>query len=73
MMLTVAACAGWIEHAAWTKGSDYLDTPVRHMPWYQQMLLDVWGVYFGCLITLGAAVRFGTVAYRQYKKHLKLL
>lgn len=64
--------AGWIEHAAWTKGGHYLDTPVTNMPWYQQMLLDVWGVYLGCIAALAAAVRFSTAAYRQYRKHLKI-
>ena len=63
--------ADWIEHAAWTKGSNYLDTPVRHQPWYQQMLLDVWVFIIGCLVALGTAYKFGMATYRQYRKHLK--
>ena len=37
-------CAGLVEHAAWTKGDGYLDTPLKNMPWYQQILVDVFAV-----------------------------
>lgn len=36
--------AGLVEHAAWTKGDGYLDTPLKNMPWYQQILVDVFAV-----------------------------
>lgn len=36
--------AGLVEHAAWTKGDAYLDSPLKNMPWYQQILVDVFAV-----------------------------
>lgn len=37
-------CAGLVEHAAWTKADAYLDQPLKNMPWYRQLLLDVFFV-----------------------------
>lgn len=64
--------AGWIEHAAWTRGSDYIDTPASQMYWAQQMLLDVAGIYIGLCILLILAGKFGMIAYQLRRKHLKV-
>ena len=60
--------AGLIEHAAWTKGDAYLDTPLKNMPWYQQTLLDVLTVSSAVAAMLGVVSLW---AYRWCSKHFR--
>lgn len=60
--------AGLVEHAAWTKGDMYLDKPMKNMPWYQQLLLDVFAVL--AVITVGLAV-MAVLVIKFWSKHMQ--
>ena len=69
----VCSCAGLIEHAAWTQGDAYLDTTLKNMPWYQQILLDVLAVSSAVTAVLGVvSLWMYRCCSRHFGKHVKV-
>ncbi|DBB08133.1 hypothetical protein WJX82_009623 [Trebouxia sp. C0006] len=65
--------ASLIEHAAWTQGDAYLDTPLKNMPWYQQILLDVLAVCSAVTAVLAvASLWMYRWCSRHFGKHVKV-
>ena len=73
LMNTVCFFAGLIEHAAWTPGDAYLATPLKNMPWYQQILLDVLAVCSAVTAVLAvASLWMYRWCSRHFGKHVKV-
>ncbi len=73
LMNTVCFFAGLIEHAAWTQGDAYLDTPLKNMPWYQQILLDVLAVCSAVTAVLAVVLLWMyRWCSRHFGKHVKV-
>lgn len=67
-------CAGLVEHAAWTRGDAYLDQPIKDMPWYHQLLLDVFAILSMVAAVLAVlAVLVVQCCSKHLKRHAKVV